>query len=404
VLVRHARALRVVTIATGVILSPLYIGCPFVWAAIVWALQRLELSVRQAPRGLPGAAKQALEVDADRLCLDGPGGLRLLRRDAVENGWIEPSPSGFAATIRFSSGAMLFVEQDTFARAAAVIEAVGLGPRRRVLRVRLGTQAAAAGNGPIMHLLAPWLVTMGCLSLASMFSVAVLSLSGWSLLGLILMCIPLGLGYRFAQYVTPARCDIGSDGIATSHLGERRFVPLASVTQVNRSRSGVVLSLRDGKDVLLPTASPNGSGVGLRDAIVWRIEAEREQRARDEATDRYEALARANRPLKQWRADLVDRASQGASTYRQTDFDTEELVRVIENGGAPLDRRLGAAFLLGVRPVEAAVRTRVALAADAVANQHARVALSSALDRDPAEPAIEAALAADEVAQKAQKS
>jgi hypothetical protein len=166
----------------------------------------------------------------------------------------------------------------------------------------------------------------------------------------------------------------------------------------------VVLSLRDGKDVLLPTASPNGSGVGLRDAIVWRIEAEREQRARDEATDRYEALARANRPLKQWRADLVDRASQGASTYRQTDFDTEELVRVIENGGAPLDRRLGAAFLLGVRPVEAAVRTRVALAADAVANQHARVALSSALDRDPAEPAIEAALAADEVAQKAQKS
>jgi hypothetical protein len=391
---RHARLLGRLKVLVGVVLFPLYVGCPFAWMWVVGGLWWWELSTRRAQTALTGARARdgSLQVEADALTVDLGGEIVRFPLRSVDNGWVEPTAAGFAATLRLSSGAMLFVRQRTFEQAASVLEAAGLGPRRRVLRVQLGTQAASAGYGLIMHLLGPWLATvMAFILLVVPCLAAVASLSVWSLLGVLLLSVPLGLLYRLAQYVAPARCDIGSDGIMIRHLGTRTFIPLAAIQRADRAPRGLHLIMH-GKSRFLPTATPDEDGTALRDAIVWRIGTEIAERTRDDRTDRYALLARADRPLKQWRAESVEQGRHGGSTYRQSDFETEELVRVVENAGAPLDHRLGAAFLLSGRSVDEETVARVRVAADAVADPHVRVALAQAIDAEASDEEIEPAL------------
>jgi hypothetical protein len=384
---RHARLLRRLKFVVGVVLFPLYVGCPLVWMWIVGALWGWEVAARRARDRLTGAGAEdgSLEVTGDALTVH-VGNKRLSwPRGSVDNGWVEPTAGGCAATLQMSNGAMLFLRQKTFEEAARVLEAVGLGPRRRVLRVQLGTQAASAGQGVIMHLLGPWLaVVMGFSLLVVPCLAAIASLSVWSLLGVLILAVPVGLLYRFAQYVMPARCDIGSDGIVIRHLGERTFLPLADIQRADRAVRGVKLVVR-GKERLLPTATPDEEGNALRDAIVWRIGTEIAERTRDDRTDRYALLARAERPLKQWRAEVVEQGRRAPSTYRQVDFENEELVRVVEN-------RLGAAFLLSGRSVDEETKARVRVAADAVADPYVRVALAEAIDPEAPDEEIEPAL------------
>jgi hypothetical protein len=399
---RHARTLRRAKVVLGVVLLPLYAGCPFLWAGIVGGLWWAQSAARRAQRRLRGARDGSVEVTADSLVIDLGGRRTTVPRASVANGWIEPAAGGFAATIELSSGAMIFVKQDTFEEAASLVDALGLGARGRVLRVALGTEAASAGQGMVMHLVAPWLVGALCFSFLLVPSVlAIASFSLWSLLGLVLLAIPLGLMWRFAQYVTPARCDIGSDGVMTRHLGTRRFVRLADIRGVVRERTGVRLVRYESEllstlaDPVLPTAVPGDSGVARRDAIAWRIEAEMARRAGDDGTDRYATLARANRPVKQWRAETIEQARQAGSGYRTVDFETEELVRVVENARAPLDRRLGAAFVLGGRSIAGGELARVRVAADAVADPQVRAALAHAVERDAPDEEFDAAIQAD---------
>ncbi len=394
---RHARRLRRAKVALGVVLLPLYAGCPFLWAGIVGGLWWAQSAPRRAQRRLRGARDGSVEVTSDALVLDVGGRRTSVPRARVANGWIEPAAGGFAATIELSAGAMLFLKQDTFEQAASLVDALGLGARGRVLRVALGTEAASAGQGMVMHLVAPWLVGALCFSFLVVPSVlAIASFSLWSLLGLVLLLLPLGLVWRFAQYVTPARCDIGSDGVLTRHLGTRRFVRIADIRSVVREPRGVRLVLATNPDPpVLPAAVPGDRRVGLRDAIAWRIEAELAKRAGDDGTDRYATLARANRPVKQWRAEVARQERQAGSGYRTIDFETEELVRVVENAGAPLERRLGAAFVLGGRSIAGGELARVRVAADAVADPEVRVALARAVEPSAPDEEFEAAIQAD---------
>ena len=106
-----------------------------------------------------------------------------------------------------------------------------------------------------------------------------------------------------------------------------------------------------------------------------------------------EQLGRQGRPLKAWQAALQALVREEAAGYRGAAVPQERALEVLEDGGAPVELRVGAALALsGDREREAARRARRAI--EGCVSQDVRAALEQAAEGELEEGMLERARAA----------
>jgi hypothetical protein len=360
------------------------------------AAAMMAVPVLAAITGLLGFSRARREtaapgLEAATLAVD--GGEIVLTRDAeerrwpladVEGAWGEPAGH---TVVHMKSGEVVVAELDEDG-AGRFLSAVG-GERA----VRLPVGNAMTGVTDLVRVMAPGVAwaPIGIFTLLAAYLFTMLSVGSGVALGegllegnmasliaapLIVLISLFGLSsiarLRKRRWVT-----VGADGIKLEGLFQRknrdRFIPWTQVERVGRSDQRVVLHLRGGESVDLPEAV---GGEALHD----RIAAARSRQ--EDVVPRDDALDRAGRSKEAWREHLEKLAHQGDG-YREAHLGTDELVRVVSDGRAPPDRRVGAALLLARE--DEPTRRRVRIAIDASADDQLKAALEQALEGEIAE-------------------
>jgi hypothetical protein len=194
--------------------------------------------------------------------------------------------------------------------------------------------------------------------------------------------VALFLGYTFGVALAPTSVRIGTDGIVTSWLFSKRFVPYSTVERAEtykrdtggKVHRGVLLVLRDGTEVNLPTGQ---SDVGDVEAarLLARIEQSRAAYAEGSPQAHTEVLGRGGRSVREWVRELR-RIGAGAYDHRTSAVPTEALLRVVEDSAASAEERASAAIAAASSgDVDAPGRIRVA--AEATVSPKLRVALET---------------------------
>ena len=354
---------------------------PFGWALLVWLVLRLFAwlgdPARAAGRAFPGS----LGVEGDTLVAECYR--RTLRVPCAEviEGWLSPQPSADETLIvlRLRGGRRLVARCTDLDGARALLRAAGVSVDQRVLEVPLGSLASASGHGPIMHLLGPVLLGIVVLTVsAGELAPSVSTLGRVAVVAAIVGFCAAAVA-AFAHYIAPGRAIVGTDGVRVARLFSRRFVPYERLRALSMWRDAVRLETDDG-DVSLDTRSFVSDAPGSREALAARLkEAIEIFRGERLAAVSLDLFARKGLPVAAWREE-VRRVSQGGADYRSVVLESEEIARLAEDPATPAERRVGAVLSLAERPLDAALRERLRVAAGASANPRLRVALERALD------------------------
>jgi len=358
---------------------------PFLWALAAWTVLSLARRGADAARILRRGAAGELRITDDEIVLHGT---RRLRRSRVVAGWIEPDGSPGADTLVLTlAGGDRVLARLPRADARAVLEELGIGVRRQVLRFPLSSRAAQAGQGAVFHLLGPFLLLLVSLAPISLFLAGILGLRGgypeavttlW-IGGALLALVTYG-SLWLLRYVSPGAAAVGADGVAIEYPGRRRFVPHSAITNVTLSNRGV--RIHSGMHVVdLPTYTFVSREAAQSAALAARI-----QEARDAALSRADAahaklalLDREGRSLVAWRDELRKVLRDGAG-YREARFDAEELASIVEDVGASAERRVAAAIAISPRAKDPILADRLRIAVGVCANEPLRIAIDRALE------------------------
>jgi hypothetical protein len=160
----------------------------------------------------------------------------------------------------------------------------------------------------------------------------------------------------------PPAVVIGSDGLRLEAKFISRFVAYADIEEVRQGDDHVALVLRDGDTLTLPTWRA-GSGASKGKEVAGRTFLEsvdaswayRERLYRDIESARAAALAgegsqhtaipgREGRTVAQWRSAIAEATRLG---YRRAALTAEQLLKLVSDADATVERRVGAA--LGLR-------------------------------------------------------
>jgi hypothetical protein len=190
---------------------------------------------------------------------------------------------------------------------------------------------------------------------------------------------------------------VGLDAVVVKGSFLRRVIPWSRIERIDAAGDSVTLVL----------APPPGSAPGARSELVrlrsrgTRVPA-RALASRLEEAHRLRALvvedqvasrlARAGRPLKDWRAAVVSLLQGQTGVYRSAAVRVEALRAIAESPAAPAEQRLAAAMAIGAAG-DRALRASVRISAGGIVSRRLRIALREALRPDPDETAIEEALA-----------
>lgn len=268
--------------------------------------------------------------------------------------------------------------------------------------IRIVPSRAGAAHHVIEHALvgpSHRAMTMGLRRMLGAFTIGVLTFAGAGWVGLILApLLPVDApGHRilgaiaFAVLMTALvvlrlgfpRVVVGSDGIRILGVLRPRFIAhdaIKGAKAVIAGRHGelshVRVDRRDGSNIVLPTVVADPGEV---EGLARRIDET--GRAADAGRARHiQALARGARSVRDWRKD-VTRVAVAEPGFRQNAIATDDFDRVLRDGAAPVDHRVGAALALRViDPDNATARIRVA--AETSADDVARQALSAAGEAD----------------------
>lgn len=177
---------------------------------------------------------------------------------------------------------------------------------------------------------------------------------------------------------------VGADGVSYRVLVRRRFLAHARIERLKQGDRGVLLTLVDGREVLLPTT-------GIATArLLEHIDEGRAATQRATGVGSLGALLdRGSRPLDEWKRTVAALAVNTGG-YRATLFTAGQLRRVVEDGGAPPERRVAAAIAL--RNATGKTR-RILIAARASADDALRAALEAAAEGEIEEEALSRATA-----------
>jgi len=353
------------------------------------------LSARQRPDACRGAVYtegDTLVVEPDQAAAgQGKHRTRSFRLSDVVQGFWE-SPDCVHLVTR--GGETVLVRASRF-DGDRLLQAAGVGPAERVLRVPLASLAARISSGPALAGVALGMLFLTAVPLVSILAKAVrtvLTSHGRSGLGdlqaagIILGVMTL-LGGGLVLLLRRREAVLGTDGVLFHGALRRRFIPLGALRGAEPHPRGVALQREGARPFLLPTGRVFTPESALyRDVLLERLHEALAARG-GEALARVdlERLERRGRPLAVWR-DELGKLLHETGDYRRRGLSAAELGAVIEDTSASAERRIAAAVALGSAHREEA-RQRVRIATQATVDDDLRQALERA-----AEGEIEAAL------------
>jgi hypothetical protein len=361
----------------------------------------LFLAAAMRARRLPLLFRGAVYVHQGRLWVQpsqaAVSGVKLTARsfplDDVAQGFWE-SPDRVHLVLR---GGETVVARAARADGDRLLHAAGVSPADRVLRVPLVSAAARIPAGPSLAG-----VVLGALFL---FGVPMIVFSAervrdfarhsagrsWSELVAIavLLAILGALGAAVSLLIRRREAVLGTDGVQFRGAIRRRFYPYASLVAAEPHPRGVRLDRRRGRPVVLPSGrvfTPEGEV--YRDVLLERIRAGiAGGGGAGLAQVDLDRLERRGRTLDAWRNDLASLLGEHED-YRKRGLSAADLGAVIEDAGAPVERRVAAAVALGARRPDEA-RRRVRIATQAAVDDDLRLALERAAEGEIEAAAIE---------------
>jgi hypothetical protein len=228
------------------------------------------------------------------------------------------------------------------------------------------------------------------------------------------MAVVMGMAYAVYRYYRPLGLRIGTDGVRVDKwLAGHRFIPYRDITGVDVEVGSVTLRVGDdmvrgqsmrregGKTLLvlgdgtertfdsaLIAAKEEGAVVlaltdgtavqliGADQVVAQRIREAMATQERRRATGlRIERLDRGEHDEGAWKARLAE-VSKPSGDYRGGGLGETGLLEVVEDPGATPEQRVAAAYALS--RIEEVPRHRIAVAAQACADEDLRVALEEA--------------------------
>jgi hypothetical protein len=347
----------------------------------------------------------------------------------IRQGWIEDIPGeGDACDVllRLRNGRDVVVRVASRAEGESLLRVARVSVADRVLRVPLRSLASSQRFGELM----------GVVSLALLLPFLLAGAGGllWTLLGFLRRGSPMDdmrglpilvtlllaltafslLGVRWlARFIRQREVIVGTDGIALTGFGRHRFIAYSRVRRIARVAQGVRLFLNDSVSVLLPTIADAGAPLPLTPGVdaprdpasakplfargasieaLYRRDVTRretlfdrvDQAMRARGQSRVSAvqlaeLDRRSRSVSAWRDDLRALLAVEGSGYRGAALGPDQLAEVVEDAGAPTERRVAAAVALSGKGDDEAKR-RVRVAVEACADRDLRAALEHAAE------------------------
>lgn len=321
-----------------------------------------------------------LTVDVSGVQIHG-GRSRFVPRADVETGWTLHEAVGPRVELQLRNGDVLSATTATPEEANGVLDAAGIDPARRALRMPLGGASASVGIGFGAALPASCIASMvavGAQGLLHLPSAAT---------GFLIFALFTGLVGAAVRLFAPPVVSVGSDGLSVRGARSSWFVAFEEIVGVSYGRGDLTLHLRDGRPRRISTF---GTSEPRRAALYNRLTAGvNAARAPADLSVRLTALDRGGQSAEAWRAALRELAAQG-NDYRHTGLSRDEVRAALEEPRATPERRIGAAFVLSLMdPAEAG--TRVRIASEAVAHEPVRIALERAAEGELDEQSLEAA-------------
>ncbi len=389
-----------------------------------------------------GSAKPGVvERRGEALVIAAGGAEQQLALDDVKQGWIEDvfgEGEACDVVLRLRGGRDVAVRVASRIEGESLLRAARVSVVDRVLRVPLRSLASSQRFGELMGIasmavLLPfvfvggagliWFVIMCLLHGAPIDDTRGLTILVSLLLALNALSI---VGVRWlARFLRRGEVVVGTDGVALEGFGKRRFIAYSRVRRVARDPRGVRLYLNDGVSVLLPTlvdasaAMPVTPGVDAvidpaatkraiprgvpiddlfrrdlarREALFERIEQAMSARGQSRVSQvQLAQLDRQRRTLPAWRDDLRALLAVEGSGYRGAALGSDQLAEVVEDAGAPAERRVAAAIALSGKG-DPEARRRVRVAVEACADQDLRVALEHAAEGEIEEAELHRAM------------
>lgn len=197
--------------------------------------------------------------------------------------------------------------------------------------------------------------------------------------------LPGVLGFLFMHLVTPSAITVGTDAVVIHRLGRlRRVIPHENIEGMLVASPGLQLFLRNARNVSVRLSPP------LAHAAVARIRHARMYgviHAHDALLDLRGATAAQAR-------ERLGKVGRKESAYRAVGLSDQDLLQIATHPSTPADKRVAAAWAIGLRFPELRERVRVAL--DQLAEPRVRVLVDKALEDRIAEEDL-ATLASNEI-------
>src|SRR5262249_35022724 len=138
---------------------------------------------------------------------------------------------------------------------------------------------------------------------------------------------------------TPIFVYVGADGVLVPRWASHDYVPFDVVTRISRESSRIVIATKSGKRVHLRLSSASEAS-----RLISRLEAARTAAAAARAP-RLALLDRDGRDLDRWREE-VRRLADGWAAYRNASLNRADILAVLEDPSAPVERRVAATIAL----------------------------------------------------------
>jgi hypothetical protein len=343
-----------------------------------------------------GAVKRAessVACDTSGVYVDGE---RVLDRAHVAYGFVEPQPRGEPHVKLFDAthGLRLAVRVRDAADGQALLQALGIDVGQRVAPFFAASPIAGARNtvgAGVLFFVVLLAILFGvqwfpnrspeddALKIELVFAYPAIFFALWSVLSSM-----------------ATRVSVGADGVHTSWLGRRRFVPYSEIDRVVPEFGQLRIVLKGGKRGLALRGQRRSFRASTRAdhrAMVERMRAAIvDHLAHEKARETAESVPRARASVADWLRELRALAVGAEGSYRQTVLTHDSLWRVVEDPSIDADVRAGAAVALG-GAMDADARARLRVAAQASASPQLRVALEAAASPED-DVALEEALVA----------
>ena len=363
-------------------------GSPQVWPLMLHGFWITALLVTSVVRRNPYPLERSVRIRAhgDAIFVDD---LRIPRTE-IREAFVVPKKGGFPL-VRIDRGALrlpidLVVHDIDEGR--QILRALGLDASQSVAKVQTASYALSRRRSFIGGVVAVFGVAGAVLSRLAHGIPAAGPFAG------VVMVVAVAAMLALAAKRTEV--SIGADGVLIHWLWIHRFVRCEDILTVSeyeetmgRSRTmGVSLHLKGGEELRLPVGARHLSEDRCA-ALVERIRETMVAQRSGQGAATAALLGRQGRVMSEWIRALRAMGVGADATLRTAPTDPEVLLRVVESPGSRAEERAAAAVALAASGDEEA-KTRLRVAAEAVAEPKLRVALDAAVEED--ETALEAAL------------